>query len=171
MDRPREVVCRLIDNHVRDPDPVVEVPIRSGAELERTLRGYAGGEPRVLSVLLPEGMSMTVGIGGDLAGVYACPVRNPPPGAQIPWTAQARGAFSDRPRAFMFQDHPLEFPAAALMPLEEVIGLVLHFVEHHELPGTHVWLSPQGVPYRGSGVDRGGTNGAAPAGAAGDIPF
>ena len=106
---------------------------------------------------------MYVALGGDLAGVHAYPLRNPPAGYHPSWTAQARRPSTDRPREFTCHDIPFKVEACALMPLEEVIGIVLHFVEHGELAPTHVWLSPQGARYPQFDVN--------PPGGLGDIPF
>jgi hypothetical protein len=119
-----------------------EVPVYSLGQLEQLLRGFAAREPRMLDLRRPGGGRMSLGIGGDLAAVYADPI-----GSQWTWTAQAQRPYTDRPGEFIAYDQPQDFEASALMPAEEVIGIVLHFVEHGELPRTHVWVGPQGARY------------------------
>jgi hypothetical protein len=142
-----ETLCRLVDTSVPYPNWYVEVPVSSLEQLEQMLRGFATGEPRILELLLPERRMMSVGIGGDLAAVTVYPIRNPTPGEYYSWTAQARRRYADEPREFIRCNLAQEFAASALMPVEEVIGLVLYYVGHLEVPDTHVWLTYHGAPY------------------------
>jgi hypothetical protein len=158
----QEPLCRLLDTRAQylqpngEPVYYAEVPVYSLGQLEQLLRSFAARQPRMLDLRRPRGGRMSLGIGGDVAGIIAYPIRNPPPGDQPSWMAQACRPYTDRPAEFIGYDQPQYFEASALMPAEEVIRIVLHFVARGELPDTHHWLGPPDNRYFRPEPDRGG---------------
>lgn len=46
------------------------------------------------------------------------------------------------------EGEPSRFEAAAVIPTEEVIGIVAHVVEHGHLPSTYEWVNLRGESLR-----------------------
>jgi hypothetical protein len=154
-----QLVCTFTDGSRPLPygGKYESMPVYSVLRLVELLRGLVVRQPRVVVLDVPDGPGIYIGIGGPLAAVEVYPDPTPPPGEHRSWTAQARTAHASEGREFVLERLQHEYPASSLMPAEEVIGIVAHVVEHRELPSTHLWLSPQGVPYPRYYPERGST--------------
>lgn len=145
---PQTPLCRVMDPDV-GPDRHVEyVAVWSLEELERLLRESVRRHPRLLVVRLTDGLTLWVGIGGDRGGVFASPIPNAPIDMCPEYTAQPRRPCATEPREFVTETVPYTFKATELIPADEVIEIVLHFVRYRDLPDSHVWGPPGPYQYR-----------------------
>jgi len=144
-------LCLLVDEYLPAPDqrPEGTVPVYSARQLADLLRRFAATEPRIVSVTVAGGPTLTVGVGGDLAAVTVAPYLNSrldsDPSRLASWTACARAPYAAEHREYLHEGLAYEFGTKTLMPLEEVVQIVLFVVEHHSLPATHEWVGDEGT--------------------------
>jgi hypothetical protein len=137
-----EPLWRLVDGLQPVPFRIggEEVPIRSVQQLVEALRKFAAQKPRVLILTKRNGPQMFIGLAGKLAAVHIYPV----PSNHRSWFASSDTAYSSEELWITSEGEPSWFPAAGAMPVETVIQLVAHVVEHDELPGKVKWVKVNG---------------------------
>jgi hypothetical protein len=121
-----------------------EAPIHSVQQLINALRNFAAQKPRVLILTKKDGPQLFIGLAGELAGVRVYP--HPPSGRS--WSATPKMPYSSEDLWITSEGEPSLFDAATAMPVDDVIAIVAHVVEHGDLPDSVAWINHKGEQLR-----------------------
>jgi hypothetical protein len=141
-----EPLCILVDTFRPVPfrEGGEEMPIYSIRQLVETLDAYSSQKPRVLIFGKRNAPTLFIGINGKLAAVEAYPA----PASGRSWSATPETPYSSQDMWVTSEGEPSLFKAAWIMPIEDVIGIVAHVVEHGDLPDTVAWINLKGESFR-----------------------
>ena len=115
------------------PDGFPRVAVASEQNLRAELERLRHGQPAIVGLEGPIDQALEIGIGGPVAGLRL--FRN-----RRPWRiVTADRICSEKPIDFAFEENALSFWPDELLPVEQAIGVIIHFYKYQQLPDWVGW--------------------------------